>query len=75
MKLITLDDMGSMFGWRGHSAYFNTQQYGFPEPKNLTADGDKLYDYNEVYSWDKDRPLKPIGDNNTGNISHINNII
>lgn len=57
--LITLKQMGLFFGWRGHSAYFNTQQYGFPEHKNVNEDGEKLYDYKEVYVWDRDRPLKP----------------
>jgi hypothetical protein len=74
MKLITLEDMGGMFGWRGHAAYFNSQQYGFPEYKELDESGRKLYDYNEIYYWDNNRPLKPLYDSN-GDMSDFKSVI
>lgn len=58
MQLITLEDMGVIYGWRGHSAFFNTQQYGFPQPVE-TKNGIDYYHKHEVDLWDKERPLKP----------------
>ena len=59
MQLITFYDMSSIFGWRGHAAFFNSKQYGFPQPVSQNNSGDNLYSLEEVVQWDKERPLKP----------------
>lgn len=59
MQLITLKDMATLYGWRGHSAYFNTKQYGFPEPVEETPEEGKLYSREEVEKWDRCRPVGP----------------
>ena len=51
--------MSALYGWRGHSAFFNTKQYGFPEPVGENSNGEALYDREEVEKWDKERPLPP----------------
>lgn len=54
---VTLEEMSVILGWRGHSAYFNTQIAGFPSPA-VVIEGEKKYSLQEVIDWDRNRPLQ-----------------
>lgn len=66
MKKVTLDEAGQALGWRGHSAYFNSQLFGFPEALSKNDDGEHLYDYEALVEWERNRPIKPSESLDTG---------
>jgi len=57
MHQVTLSDLSHLLGWRGHSAFFNSKLFGFPEPVAKNSDGDNLYIYEDIVMWDRERPL------------------
>lgn len=72
---LNVEEIGQHLGWRGHSAYFNTQQGSFPKPLNVN--GEMKYSLEEVIEWDKNRPLHVSDNIQTGALPIImkNNII
>lgn len=72
MNKVTLKDLAILLGWRGHSAYFNSKLFGFPEHVGVTPEGEKLYIYEDIIAWDRNRPVDPSTINRTGIILIVN---
>ena len=60
-ELVSLEQVARYTNWGTHGTYFNTQQAGFPQAKEVTEEG-KLYSLEEIMEWDRNRP-SPISPN------------